>query len=85
MATALLAFFATFALVGIKAIQQINVATRRYKGMMLCSMILAVTEVAVVSSIVLAGWSVALPIGLGGGLGAMAATYFNHHYLEKTA
>lgn len=84
MATALLTFLATFLLIGVKAIQQINVAHRRYRGMLACSLVMAVMEVAVISSVVLTGWAAVLPIGLGGGLGAMAATYFNHHYLEKT-
>lgn len=58
-----------------KGIQQQNVIGGKYKSAFFTSYLMALFEVAVVSTIVVSGWSSIVPIGTGGALGIVAAMY----------
>ena len=66
---------ASFGMVFFKGIQQQNVIGGKYKHAFFTSYLMALFEVAVVSTIVVSGWSSVIPIGTGGALGIVAAMY----------
>ena len=66
---------ASFGMVFFKGIQQQNVIGGKYKSALCTSYLMALFEVAVVSTIVSSGWSSIVPIGTGGALGVVAAMY----------
>jgi CBS-domain-containing membrane protein len=70
----LLVFLSMYAMVGLRAFQQLNVTLDRRLWVMPTSLGLAVTEVAVIASVAHAGWGwVVVPVALGGGLGCLSA------------
>ena len=71
----LIQLVASFGMVFFKGIQQQNVIGGKYKSAFVTSYIMALFEVAVVSTIVMSGWSSIIPIGTGGALGIVAAMY----------
>ena len=73
MAGYLLAAGAAFLLAGSKAFQSRNVVLDRDAWVLPTAFIIAAAEVGVVSAILLQGWPAVLPLGLGGGLGALAS------------
>lgn len=70
----------SFGYVSLRAVQQLNVTARRYLWVTPVSMLMAATEVFLVTTQVShgAGWII-LPIGLGGGMGCIAAMAFFDH------
>lgn len=87
-----LAGLAHCAFVFVKAFQQRNVTFMHYKWVMPTSMLMSCTEVVVigyvaiqavtVSSILLL-WPLVLAMGIGGGLGCLAAMYLHHRYIGE--
>lgn len=66
---------ASFGMVFFKGIQQQNVISGKYKSAFFVSYLMAIFDVAVVSTIVVAGWDSIIPIGTGGAVGIIAAMY----------
>lgn len=67
------AAFASFALVFLRALQQLNVIHHRVTWAIATSFAIAFTEVAVVLLVVDKGWPAAPWVGLGGAIGVTAA------------
>jgi len=68
--------FVCYALaVSLKCWQQLNVVGRKKHLIPIVSLLIAVSEVAVITRIVVEGWLVVIPAGLGGGVGCLAAIY----------
>ncbi len=78
-------FGATYLYVMLRALQQRNVAFDNYWWIPPVSMCMAVVDVFIVAYIAHAGWSwsVVLPNGLGGMLGALTAMKFHKRYIKK--
>lgn len=76
-------FFASFIFVFLKAFQQRNVAFDHYWWVAPTSFGMAATEVYVISTIVITGYSlsVVLGMGAGGATGALIAMYLHRKYL----
>lgn len=76
-------FLASFMFVFLKAFQQRNVAFDHYKWIVPVSFGMAATEVYVISTIVMTGYSfnAVLGMGLGGGTGALLSMYLHKRYL----
>lgn len=75
----ILAFFASFIFVGLKALQQLNVVHKAYRWVYPCSFGMAACELYLVNYMVSMGpglYAVA-SIGLGAGTGASLAMYFH--------
>lgn len=85
MITELAAGVASAAFVFLKAFQQRNVAFDNYVAVMPISFLMACTEVYVIGSVAQAGWHFPLvaAIGVGAGLGCMAAMFLHHHIFIK--
>lgn len=79
--TTLAAGVASAAFVFLKAFQQRNVAFDNYAAVMPVSFLMACTEVYVIGSVASRGWHFPLvaAIGVGAGLGCIAAMYVHHH------
>lgn len=70
----LVSFIASFVFVGLKAAQQLNVVHHKVWWVVPVSFAMAVCEVAVVANMAKFGWGwIVLPVGLGSGLGCLAA------------
>lgn len=67
---------ASFGMVFFKGFQQQNVIGGKYKSAFFVSYLMAVFDVVVVSTIVVAGYDSVIPIGTGGALGIIAAMLF---------
>jgi hypothetical protein len=81
--TGLLAFSASYLFVLLKSFQQLNVAHGKYLWVLPISMSMAVCEVYVTWQAAVNGWGwVVLPVGLGGGIGAMCGMAL-HGWLRK--
>ena len=79
-----LVFLATALAVSLKCWQQLNVINRKIKVIPLVSMAMAFSEVLVISRVVVDGFSVVLPMGLGGGFGCLVAIkLFDHAHKNK--
>ena len=76
MNTMLIQFFAAFGMVFCKGFQQQNVIGGKYGHAIYTSYLMAVFEVAVVSTSVVAGWDSIIPVGTGGALGVISSMYF---------
>lgn len=73
-----LAFISAFVFVFLKAFQQLNVVRGEYLWVLPTSMAMAACEVYVVVASATRGWGwIILPIGVGSGLGAMAAMWLH--------
>ena len=70
-----IAFAVSFVYIFLKATQQINVVGQRYKWILPVSMGMALCEASIVLLVVNTHWTVAIAVGLGGGLGAMSSMY----------
>jgi hypothetical protein len=68
-----IAFAISFSLVGLKAMQQLNVMHHKVLWIMPVSLGLGLAEVLIIGMAVENGLWIALPIGLGGGLGCILA------------
>jgi len=79
-------FTAAFVFVFVKAFQQRNVALAQYVWIVPTALLMAVAEVFVVVTIAGKGFNVYLvaAVGLGSGLGALAATWLHARYLTRT-
>lgn len=79
-------FLANMLFIGLKAMQQRNVQYLKYLPTMLTSQALAAVEVFVIYQVAARGfgWETVVPIGLGGGLGAVIAMYLTRGYREKS-
>lgn len=67
--------------VSLKCWQQLNVINRKRHLIPVVSMLIATSEIAVVTRIVIEGWAVVIPAGLGGGAGCLLAMYlFDKRY-----
>jgi len=67
--------------VSLKSWQQLNVVGRKKKLIPLVSLLMATSEVIVITRIVIDGWLVVIPAGLGGGAGCLIAIYlFDKNY-----
>lgn len=75
--TYVLTFAASFAFIFLKAFQQRNVTFDNYRWVVPTSILMASTEVFVIANIAHKGWQpfLVLMIGLGSGLGAIAAMF----------
>jgi len=76
---------ASMLFVFLKAFQQRNVAFDNYVAVMPVSILMAATEVYVIGSVARQGWHLPLvaAIGVGAGIGCMAAMYLHHHIFIK--
>jgi ABC-type uncharacterized transport system permease subunit len=74
----ILAFFASFFFIFTKSFQQLNVVHKEYWWIVPTSMTMALCEVYVIANVAQFGWGwLVFWIGLGSGLGSLAATYFH--------
>lgn len=80
----LVQLLASFGMVFFKGIQQQNVIGGKYKSAFLTSYLMALFEVAVVSTIVVSGWASIVPIGTGGALGIITAMYVFRRFTNDT-
>lgn len=74
---------ASFGMVFFKGMQQQNVIGGKYKSAFFTSYLMALFEVAVVSTIVVSGWDSVIPIGTGGALGVITAMYVFRRVYDK--
>ena len=79
----LVAFLVSFCYVGLKATQQQNVIFGEYLWIMPVSVLLALCEVTIVVLIVKSTLIVALPIGVGAGLGAIVAMWAHKRWIRR--
>lgn len=79
----LLAFLASFAFIGLKSWQQLNVVKRAYPWIVPTSMAMAVCEVYVIANVASLGmgWLV-FWVGLGSGLGSLTATWVHWRFFK---
>ena len=75
-------FAATFIFVFVKAFQQLNVVGGHYWYVLPTSFLMAAAEVTIIINIVtlLTFWA-CVPMGLGGGTGAMLAMYIHKRFI----
>lgn len=84
MGAYLLAFGASFFFVGLKSWQQLNVVHKKYWWILPTSWAMASAEVYIVATVARSGWGwLVFWIGLGSGLGAIAATYVHGRITGK--
>ncbi len=80
-----LVILATGFAVSLKCWQQLNVMNRKIKMIPIVSIAMAFSEVLVISRVVVDGWSVVLPMGIGGGIGCLVAIkIFDHAHKDKS-
>lgn len=73
-----LAFVASFFFIALKSFQQLNVVRRAYRWIMPTSFLMAACEVYVIANVAKYGFGpLVFWVGLGGGLGSLAATYLH--------
>lgn len=86
LAGAIKLFFASFVLIFIRAFQSRNVTFDHYAAVVPTSLLFAAAEVFVIVNIVQQGWNLpaVLGLGLGGGLGSIAAM-ITHKRVFKNA
>ena len=80
----IMAFLGYAFAVSLKSWQQLNVMNRKRKMIPLVSLAMAACEVLVVSRIIVDGWSVVIPMGLGGGLGCLMTIKLFDKYNDNT-
>lgn len=78
-------FAASFVFVFLKAFQQRNVAFDNYIAILPTSLLMAATEIIVISNIAQRGWSLplVLTIGMGSGLGAISAALLHKRIFHR--
>lgn len=82
--TYLLAFVASFAFVGLKAMQQLNVVHGNKAIIVPTSVLMACCEVFTIGAVAVSGWGwIVLPVGVGAGLGCLAAMWGHKRFVEK--
>ena len=74
---------ATFALVFLRAIQQLNVTGGHYLWAAGTSYAIALAEIGVILGIVAHGVSAVLYVGTGGALGVVSAMLFHRKFISK--
>lgn len=80
-----LVLLATAFAVSLKCWQQLNVMNRKTRMIPFVSMAMAFSEVLVISRVVVDGFLVVLPMGLGGGFGCLIAIkLFDHAHKNKS-
>jgi hypothetical protein len=81
----ILAFISSFAFVGLKSTQQLNVVHKEYWWILPTSLLMAACEVYIVSTVARNGWGwLVLAIGSGAGLGAMLATFLHGKFIQRS-
>ncbi len=80
-----LAFFASFGFIALRAFQQRNVAFDNYLWILPTSMLMAAAEVYVVANVAQRGYHLPLvaTIGLGSGAGCLAAMFLHKRFVKK--
>ena len=77
-------FLASFIFIFIKAFQQLNVVGGHYYWVLPTSLAMAGAEATVIIKVAaIASIWVAVPMGFGGGAGAMLAMYLHKKFIEK--
>ena len=77
-------FLASFTFITIKAFQQLNVVHGEYIWVVPTSLLMAVAEATVIIKVAtISNLTVCIPMGVGGGLGAMTAMYIHNRYVRK--
>lgn len=85
VANSIITFVCYASAVSLKSWQQLNVVGRKKRVIPLVSLLIAVAEVVVVTRIVIDGWLVVIPAGLGGSVGCLIAIYlFDKTYAHKS-
>lgn len=84
MNTYILIAVASFAFIGLRAFQQLNVMHHRIKWVVPTSALMAITEVTIVLNMVQQGWWAWIPMGIGGGAGCVVSMLL-HQRMRKTA
>lgn len=77
------AFIVCAVAVALKSWQQLNVVNRKTKAIPLVSFLMAASDFAVISLVVLDGWVVILPMGLGGGVGCLLTIKIFDRYTKN--
>jgi len=79
------AFGASLIYIGLKALQQLNVAHYNYRWIAPVSMLMALCEGYIIVAWARegSGFWLFVPIGLGAGIGAMAAMLFHQRIIKK--
>jgi hypothetical protein len=81
--TYLIAFVASFAFVGLRATQQLNVVHGNRWLIIPTSCLMACCEVFTIGAIAVSGWGwIVLPVGVGAGLGCLAAMYTHKRFVR---
>ena len=75
-------FFATFATVLLRGIQQQNVIHERYKWALVFSFFIAVAEVGLIVNVVKTGWPSVPYVGAGGAIGVILSMYVHKRWLR---
>jgi len=84
MSAYLAAFVASFFYVAMRAAQQLHVVNKQYLRVLPTSMLMAVGDMVLITSIAAKGVSlIFLPIGIGAGLGAMSAMWLHSRWNPK--
>lgn len=83
--TSLILFWASFIFVAFKSTQQLNVVKKNYVWIVPVSLVMAicgVLEITMVSQYGI-GFDTVLPIGIGGGLGSILATWLHSRIFKN--
>ena len=73
----LIAFIVSFIFIALKATQQMNVIHYHFKAVMPVSMGLAICEVSIITLVVRDSLWLAIPLGIGGGLGCLIVMWLH--------
>jgi hypothetical protein len=77
-----LAGIASFCAVFLKGFQQQNVIGGHYRLAFIFSYLMAMAEVAVVSTVVVSGWGAILPVGTGAAFGITISMYIHKRFVK---
>jgi len=81
----ILSFFANFVFIFLKAFQQLNVMHSKYLWVVPLSLCMATAELFVIVKVIEVGFGwIVVPVGLGGGLGAMLGMYLHQRIRDDT-
>lgn len=80
---ALIAMMAAFSMVFLKGLQSQNVIHGHYYAAVVVSLLLAVAEVGLISTVALAGWASLPPVALGGCVGILGAMVFHRRFIRR--
>lgn len=74
-----------WAMVFLKALQSQNVIHGHYWAATIVSVMVAVAEVALITSVATRGWDSLAPVMIGGTAGVLMAMVFHRKYIRRTA